>query len=69
MTELAVLEERFPMPPEFNLTRYRPPDDHNIRVLVRVKLKRSCCNNTTRVKLGLTRFRCRKTSTGKIYDL
>lgn len=36
MTELAVLEERFSMPPGFNLSRYRPPDDRNLRVLVRV---------------------------------
>lgn len=36
MTELAVLEELYPVPPGFNLSRYRPPDDRNVRVLVRV---------------------------------
>ncbi|MED4955836.1 YafY family protein [Paenibacillus sp. FSL R5-0527] len=36
MTELAVLEERFSMPPGFNLSRYRPPNDRNLQVLVRV---------------------------------
>lgn len=35
MTELAVLEERFSMPPGFDLNRYRPPDDRNVRVVVR----------------------------------
>ncbi|MFD1175852.1 helix-turn-helix transcriptional regulator [Paenibacillus puldeungensis] len=39
MTELAVLEERFSMPPGFNLSRYRPPDDRNVLVLVRVNPK------------------------------
>ncbi|MNB75712.1 Bifunctional ligase/repressor BirA [compost metagenome] len=36
MTELAVLEGRFAMPPGFNLSRYSPPDDRHIRVLIRV---------------------------------
>lgn len=36
MTELAVLDERFSMLPGFNLSHYRPPDDRNIVVLVRV---------------------------------
>lgn len=36
MTELAVLDEHFSMPPGFNLNHYRPPDDRNVRVLIRV---------------------------------
>lgn len=36
MTELTVLEEQFSMLPGFDLSRYRPPDDRNMRVLVRV---------------------------------
>ncbi|MNO14914.1 Bifunctional ligase/repressor BirA [compost metagenome] len=36
MTELAVLEERFSVPDGFDLSRYRPPEDRNLRVLVRV---------------------------------
>lgn len=35
MTELAVLEEHFAIPPEFNLNSYRAPDDRNVRVAVR----------------------------------
>ncbi|TYP71962.1 helix-turn-helix transcriptional regulator [Paenibacillus methanolicus] len=35
ISELAVLEERFVMPQDFNLGGYRPPDDRNERVLVR----------------------------------
>lgn len=35
MTELDVLDEHFPMPPGFHLSRYRPPDDRNVRVQVR----------------------------------
>ncbi|WP_410768822.1 helix-turn-helix transcriptional regulator [Fontibacillus sp. BL9] len=34
MTELAVLDERFHLPPGFNLSRYRQPDERNLRVLV-----------------------------------
>lgn len=36
MTELIVLEERFSMLPGFDLSRYRPSDDRNMRILVRV---------------------------------
>jgi predicted DNA-binding transcriptional regulator YafY len=36
MTELHVLEERFSMLSGFDLSRYCPPDDRNMRVLVRV---------------------------------
>lgn len=36
MTELIVLEERFSMLPGFELSRYRPPDDRNMRIRVRV---------------------------------
>ncbi|KAF9126529.1 hypothetical protein BGX30_015214, partial [Mortierella sp. GBA39] len=35
MTELAVLEEGFAMPAGFDLKRYQPPDDRNLRVVVR----------------------------------
>ncbi|MBB6637504.1 helix-turn-helix transcriptional regulator [Cohnella thailandensis] len=35
MTELAVSEERYSMPPGFDLSRYRPPDDRNVRVSIR----------------------------------
>ncbi|RCX23749.1 putative DNA-binding transcriptional regulator YafY [Fontibacillus phaseoli] len=35
MTELAVLDEHFLLPPGFNLSRYRKPDERNVRVLVR----------------------------------
>lgn len=35
IVELAVLEKQFPMPQGFNLTRYRPQDDRNERVLVK----------------------------------
>ncbi|MFC4102496.1 helix-turn-helix transcriptional regulator [Paenibacillus xanthanilyticus] len=35
ITELAMLEERFEMPPDFKLSRYRPSDDRNERVVVR----------------------------------
>ncbi|OZB94242.1 YafY family protein [Paenibacillus sp. XY044] len=35
MTELAMLEEGFAMPPGFDLNRYQPPDDRNVRVVVR----------------------------------
>lgn len=35
MTELAVLEERFSLPAGFDLSRYRPPDDRNVRVVIR----------------------------------
>lgn len=35
MAELTVLEDRFSMPPGFNLNHYRPPDDRNVLVLVR----------------------------------
>lgn len=35
MTELVVLEKRFPMPQGFNLSHYRPRDDRNERVLVK----------------------------------
>jgi len=35
MTELAVLEEGFAMPAGFDLNRYQPPDDRNLRVVVR----------------------------------
>ncbi|AIQ69044.1 helix-turn-helix transcriptional regulator [Paenibacillus graminis] len=38
MTELAVLEEGFSVPAGFNLSRYRPPDDRNLRVVVRMNL-------------------------------
>ena len=34
MKELKVLEERFEMPPNFDLEDYRPPDDRNLRVRV-----------------------------------
>ena len=34
MTELIVLEEGFSMLPGFDLSRYRPPDDRNMRILV-----------------------------------
>ncbi|MBT2765817.1 YafY family protein [Paenibacillus sp. ISL-20] len=34
MKDLTVLEERFEMPPDFNLADYRPPDDRNLRVRV-----------------------------------
>lgn len=30
------MEERFSMPSGFNLSRYRPPNDRNLQVLVRV---------------------------------
>lgn len=36
MTELVVLEELFPMPPDFKLSSYHPPDDRNIQVQVKV---------------------------------
>ncbi len=36
MTELNVLDERFLLPPGFDLNRYRQPDERNVRVLVRV---------------------------------
>jgi predicted DNA-binding transcriptional regulator YafY len=36
MKELRVLEERFEMPPHFNLEDYRPPDDRNQRVRILV---------------------------------
>lgn len=37
MMELTVLEEHFSLPPGFDLNRYRPPDDRNLRVLIKVK--------------------------------
>ncbi|MNI86488.1 hypothetical protein D3C73_1435890 [compost metagenome] len=33
-----MLEERFSIPAGFNLSRYRPPDDRNLHVVVRVNL-------------------------------
>lgn len=36
MKELRVLEERFEMPPDFDLEDYRPPDDRNLRVRILV---------------------------------
>ncbi|MBY9078157.1 YafY family transcriptional regulator [Paenibacillus sp. HN-1] len=35
MRDLDVLEERFTMPSGFNLSRYRPPDDRNMQILIR----------------------------------
>ena len=37
MTELVDLEERFTLPPDFHLDAYRPPDDRNVRVRIRVE--------------------------------
>ena len=37
MSELSVLEEKFRLPPDFDLNRYQPPDDRNEHVLVRAK--------------------------------
>ena len=37
MSELSVLEEKFGLPPDFDLNRYQPPDDRHERVLVRAK--------------------------------
>lgn len=37
MTELSVLEERFLLPPDFDLNQYQPPDDRNEHVLVHAK--------------------------------
>ncbi|GIP07285.1 transcriptional regulator [Paenibacillus lautus] len=34
MKDLAILEERFEMPPDFHLENYRPPDDRNLLVRV-----------------------------------
>ncbi|MGG3280585.1 helix-turn-helix transcriptional regulator [Paenibacillus solani] len=34
MKDLTVLEERFEMPPYFNLEDYRPPDDRNLQVRI-----------------------------------
>lgn len=35
MTELQVLEDRFLLPDGFDLSKYRPSDDRNVRVLIR----------------------------------
>lgn len=37
--ELVVLDERFAMPQDFNLSNYRPPDDRDERVLIRANLE------------------------------
>lgn len=37
MTELIVLEERFLLPAEFELSTYRPADDRNVRVRILVQ--------------------------------
>ncbi|MEK8216959.1 helix-turn-helix transcriptional regulator [Paenibacillus sp. FSL L8-0463] len=37
MTELIELEAGFKLPADFNLDAYRPPDDRNIRVRIRVQ--------------------------------
>ncbi|AIQ21241.1 transcriptional regulator [Paenibacillus sp. FSL H7-0357] len=37
MTELIELEAGFKLPADFNLEAYRPPDDRNIRVRIRVQ--------------------------------
>ncbi|WFA85495.1 helix-turn-helix transcriptional regulator [Paenibacillus amylolyticus] len=37
MTELSVLEDRFLLPPDFDLNSYRPPEDRNEQVLIRAK--------------------------------
>ncbi|WP_159887730.1 helix-turn-helix transcriptional regulator [Paenibacillus puerhi] len=48
ITGLTVLEDRFLIPQGFNLNSYRPPDDRNVRVLVRAnpviadKISESC---------------------------
>ncbi|MGG4342392.1 helix-turn-helix transcriptional regulator [Paenibacillus lautus] len=34
MKDLTVLEERFEMPPDFDLADYRPPDDRNLQVRI-----------------------------------
>lgn len=36
MNELIVLEDRFKVPPDFNLHDYKPPDDRNVRVCIQV---------------------------------
>ncbi len=36
MTELTILEERFIMPSDFNLSDYEPPDDRNLRVVLQI---------------------------------
>lgn len=37
MSELSVLEEKFGLPPDFDLNRYQPPDDRHEHVLVWAK--------------------------------
>jgi len=62
MSGLTILEDRFLIPNGFNLNNYRPPDDRNVRVLVRAnpeiadKIAETCqfyLESTTECKDGL----------------